>query len=336
MSKHYFSVAATALFFASTPLSAQAVLIAGNKSANTATLVDLATSKILATLPTGVGPHEAAASRNGKWAVVTNYGGGGVPGRSLTLIDIASRTVARTIDLGEYRAPHGVQFLPGDSLVAVTVEASNAVLLVDVASGTVRRAFETRQPGSHMVAVRADGDVGYTSNIRGNSVTEIDFKTGRTRWLAVANEPEGLGVTPDGKEVWAGSNIDGTIAIIDVATWRVAHTIAVGERPYRVSFAPDGKTALASLTSSSRVRIYDAVTRKEIATVSIEGNSAASSLARGGAQPVGVAFSSDSRYAYVACQGINAIAVIDLKTRSVIRTIPVGPGPDAVAIAEQH
>ena len=258
MSIRYSSVVVTALCFASGSLAAQAVLVAGNKPANTATLVDLATSKILATLPTGVGPHEAAASRNGKWAAITNYGGGGAPGRSLTLIDLDSLKVARTIDLGEYRAPHGIQFLPGDSLVAVTVEASNAVLLVHVASGKVKRAFDTLQPVSHMIAVRADGNVGYTSNIRGNSITEIQFTTGRTRSLTVAEQPEGIGVSPEGKEVWTGSNTDGTITIVDVPVWRVAHTIAVGERPYRVSFTPDGKTVLASLTASSRVRIYDA------------------------------------------------------------------------------
>ena len=329
------AVAVGTICIGSAPLPAQSILIAGNKPANTATLVDLASSKTLATLPTGFGPHEAAASRNGKWAVITDYGGGGAPGRTLTLIDVATRKVARTIDLGDYRAPHGVQFLPGDSLVAVTVEASNAVLMVHVASGTVRRAFDTGQPVSHMVTVRADGKFGYTSNIRGNSITEIDFQTGRTRSLTVGDQPEGIGVSPDGKEIWAGSNTDGSITVVDAATWRVTHTIAVGERPYRVSFTPDGKSVLASLTASSRVRIYDPQTRREITTIDIAGESDASSLARGGAQPVGIAFSSDSRYAYVACQGINAVAVIDLRSRTVVRAIPVGPGPDAVAIAER-
>ena len=331
-----FGIGTTALFFAPALLPSQTILIAGNKPVNTVTLVDLATSKTLATLPTGVGPHEAAASRNGKWAVVSNYGGGGAPGKSLTLVDLDSLKVVRTIDLGEYRAPHGIQFLPGDSLIAVTVEASNAVLLVHGASGAVRRAFNTNQPVSHMIAVRADGHVGYTANIRGNSITEIDFRTGTSRSLKVGNEPEGVDVSPDGREVWAGSNVDGTISIVDVAGWRSAQTITVGERPYRVAFTPDGKTVLASLTASSRVRIYDAATRREIATVGIAGESAGSSLASGGAQPVGIAFSSDSRYAYVACQGIDAIAVIDLRSQRVVRTIPVGRGPDAVAISERR
>jgi len=314
----------------------QGVLVAGNKPANTVTLVDLASGSTLATLPTGLGPHEAATSSDGRWAVVTDYGTGSAPGKSLTVVDLRARTVARTIDLGEFRRPHGVKFLPGDSLVAVTVEASQAVLVVNVATGAIRRVIKTNQAGSHMVAVRDDGRVGYTSNIGGNSITEVSFASGETRSLTVGDQPEGMGVRPDGGEVWAGSNTAGTISVVDVSTWRVVNTLTVGERPYRVSFTPDGKIAIASLTASSRVRIYDAATRAEIATIPIAGTSEASSLARGGAQPVGIAYSSDSRFAYVACQGIDAVAVIDLREHRVVRTIPVGPGPDAVAVAERR
>lgn len=316
--------------------NAQSIIVAGNKPTNTVTLVDLASGATLATLPTGLGPHEAAASKDGKWAVITDYGTGPAPGHSLTLVDLNSKTVAATIDLGRYRRPHGVQFLPGDSLVAVSVEADSAVLLVHLASRTVRKAVMTNQGSSHMVSVRSDGVMGYTSNIRSNTISEVNLSTGATRALAVGAQPEGIGARPDGKEVWAGSNTEGTISVVDVASWRVAATITVGERPYRVSFTPDGKMAIASLTSSSRVRLYDAATRTEIATILIEGTSAGTDLApTGGAQPVGIAYSSDSRFAYVACQGINAVAIVDLRERKLIRIIPVGPGPDAVAIAER-
>ncbi|MBM4193945.1 MAG: hypothetical protein FJ202_06130 [Gemmatimonadetes bacterium] len=85
------------LIAAPTVLAAQSVLVAGNKPANTVTLVDLASGTTLATLPTGLGPHEAAASRDGKWAVVTDYGTGPNPGNSLTLVDVGARTVAGKI-----------------------------------------------------------------------------------------------------------------------------------------------------------------------------------------------------------------------------------------------
>ena len=74
--------------------NAQSIIVAGNKPTNTVTLVDLASGATLATLPTGLGPHEAAASKDGKWAVITDYGTGPAPGHSLTLVDLNSKTVA--------------------------------------------------------------------------------------------------------------------------------------------------------------------------------------------------------------------------------------------------
>jgi YVTN family beta-propeller protein len=318
-------------------VNAQGILIAGNKPTNTVTLVDLASGSTLATLPTGLGPHEAAASKDGKWAIITDYGVAGQPGSTLTLIDLNAKTVAAKIDLGRYRRPHGVQFLPGDSLAAVSVEADSAVLVVHIPSRSVRKAVGTGQRTSHMVTVRADGVMGYTPNIGSNSISEVNLVTGASRFLNVGAQPEGIGARPDGREVWVGSNTEGTISVVDVANWKVSSTISVGERPYRVSFTPDGKIAFASLTASSRVRLYDAATRVEIATIPIAGTSSGTDLApAGGAQPVGIAYSSDSKFAYVACQGINAVAIIDIAARRLVRTVPVGPGPDAVAISERR
>ncbi len=58
------------------PVVAQDVgtVIVTNMNDNTATLIDLGSRSIRATLKTGVGPHEAAASSNGRWALVSNYG----------------------------------------------------------------------------------------------------------------------------------------------------------------------------------------------------------------------------------------------------------------------
>ena len=238
---------------------------------------------------------------------------------------LATRTVARTIDLGEYRRPHGIAFLPGDSLIAVTVEANQAVLVVHAASGAIRRVHATGQQSTHQMAVPPDGRVGYTANIRSGTITEVNFVTGATRALGVAPEVEGIGVTPHGREVWVGSNTAGTISIVDVAAWKVVATLDQGERPYRVTISPDGKLAAAALTVRSRIRLIDVATRKEIALMEAPAN----------AQPVGMTWSADGKRLYVACQGINAIAEFDVAARKLLRTIAVGDGPDGVAIAER-
>ena len=54
--------------------------------------------------------------------------------------------------------PHGTAFFPGDTLVAVTSETSQAVLLVDVRDGRVTGTLPTKGRGPHMVAMTAKGD----------------------------------------------------------------------------------------------------------------------------------------------------------------------------------
>lgn len=300
------------------------VLIAGNKRANTASIVDLASGRTIVELPTPPGPHESAVSSDGRWGVITGYGTQ-QPGNTLLILDLTAHTAVRTLDLGEYRRPHGIAFLPGDSLIAVTVEANQAVLVVHRERGVVR-AIRTGEQSTHQMAVHPSGTVGYTANIRSGTISEVNFATGAARSLAVAPDVEGIGVTPDGREVWVGSNTAGTISIVDVAAWKVVATLDQGERPYRVNISPDGQLAAAALTISSRIRLIDVATRREVALLEAPPN----------AQPVGMTFSADGTRLYVACQGIDAIAEFDIATRRLVRTIAVGDGPDGVAVAERR
>ena len=121
-------------------------VIVANMGDHTATLIDVASKRVVATLPTGQGAHEVAVSHDGRWAVVSNYGVRGAPGNSLTVIDVPGAIVARTITLAEHRRPHGSVFLPGDSLLAVTSEMSKAIVLIDFKQGTVVGTIPTNHP----------------------------------------------------------------------------------------------------------------------------------------------------------------------------------------------
>ncbi len=303
------------------------LLVVANKRAATASLIDVASARTIATLPTGAGPHEAAVSRDGRWAVITDYGAQ-TPGSSLTVLDLERRAVARTVDLVVFRRPHGVAFLPGDSLVAVTVEADRAVLVVHVGRGEVVAQVATDQRGSHLIAVAANGRRGYTANIPDGSITEVDLVAGTApRRLAVATMTEGVAVTPDGGQVWVGSNDAHTVTVVDTRAWRAVDTIPGTTTPYRITITPDGRTALVSYPGEDAVRLFDTATRAELATVSIPGPRA------GDAAPLGSTVSADSRWAYVALAAQDAVAVVDLHARTVLKYLDTGPGPDGIAIA---
>ncbi len=78
-------------------------------------LLDVTKGEEVARVAVGDGPHEVAVAPDGRTAVVCNYGGR-TPGSTLSVIDVPTAKVLRTIDLlvgdGERRhlRPHGIAF----------------------------------------------------------------------------------------------------------------------------------------------------------------------------------------------------------------------------------
>ncbi len=295
-------------------------VIVTNKNPSTATLIDLASGATLATLPTGNGPHEIVISRDGRTAVVTDYGTAPAPGSSLTIIDVAALRVIRSLSLGEYRRPHGIVFLPGDSVVAVTVEASRAVLLVNVRSMQVVNAVPTEKVGSHMVGVAADGVRAWTGDIGSHTVTELDLATGRAlRSIAVPAQPEALTVTPDGHEVWVGSNATGRVSVVDARTGSVTTAAEGFLWPYRVLFTPDARTVLLPDYRGESLRFIERASRQELGRMEFTA---------GG--PQGITITADGRTALLSLSAKGKIIAIDVARRVVIGELLVGETPDGV------
>jgi DNA-binding beta-propeller fold protein YncE len=294
-------------------------LIVTNKTPSTATIIDVASGRTLATLPTGRGPHEVVLSHSGRWAVITDYGG--QPRRTLTVIDLNTLRVARTIDLGQYTAPHGIVFLPGDSLVAVTSETTGNVAIVNIHEGAVRRAVATQGQGSHMVGVTGDGAKAYTGNMGSHTVSELDLRTGQfVRSWTVPNVPEAINVTPDGKEVWVGSNATGRVSVIDVATGAITTAAEGLGWPYRVLYSPDNATVMLPDLRGETLRFVDRASKRELARITFAG---------GG--PQGITVTPDGRYVLQSLSSQGRVAIVDATTRTVAGYLAAGNTPDGIA-----
>lgn len=294
-------------------------LVVTNKSSSTATIIDVGSGRTLATLPTGNGPHEVALSSDGRFAVVTDYSG--QPGRTLTVIDVPGLRVVRTMHLGEYSRPHGIVFLPGDSLVAVTSEGSGNVVVVNVVEGKISRAIATQGNDSHMVGVTADGARAYTGNMGSHTVSELDLRAGKfVRSWSVPNTPEAINVTPDGREVWVGSNATGKVSVVDIRTGDVTTAAEGLGWPYRVLFTPDVRTVLLPDLRGEELRFVDRASKRELARLSFTG---------GG--PQGIAITPDGRYVFQSLSMQGRVAVIDANTRAVVGYLAAGLTPDGVA-----
>ncbi|MCI0402986.1 MAG: YncE family protein [Acidobacteria bacterium] len=331
MKVRHWILAAMLATVAAVAASAEVVVVL-NKSDHEAALVDPATLEVIAKLPTGKGPHEAATSPDGRYAYVSNYGSFAVfregerpqmqPGNSVTVLDLKERKVKTTFDLGKYTQPHGIWVSRDAKRLWVTCEGAKAVLELDARTGEILKAWDTNQDVSHMVVPTPDERKLYVANIGSGSVTVIDRSTDIVKSIPTGAGAEGIDVAPGGKEVWVSNRASHTVAIIEVATDRVLVTFeSAGMMPIRVKFTPDGKQVFVSNARSNLVSVFDAATRQLLGTIEV------------GAVPVGILMAPDGRRAFVANTNDNKVTVIDVPERKMLRTFTTGTEPDGMAWA---
>ena len=311
-------IATTVIASAQLPSPALLVL---NKDDNTLAIVDPATNKIVGTVPTGNAPHEVAASSDGRFAYVANYGSDH-PGNSLSVIDLNTRKETR-VDVTPLQRPHGIAY--ADGKVYFTAELSKAIARLDPQSLKLDWLLGTGQNLTHMLVLTKNVNPIFTANIGSNTISMIEkHPTGRDQWtetvIPVGKGPEGCDLSPDGKEFWAANSGDGSVSVIDVAARKVVQTIAVGTKhSNRLRFTPDGKLVLISDAETGDVVVVDASSREVTKRVNL------------GKMALGILIVPDGSRAYIALAAEDKVAVFDLKTLSKTGEIPTGKDPDGMA-----
>src|SRR5438309_11980702 len=101
-------------------LAHSSTLLVLNKEDATLVAIDPISGKVLGTVATGDGPHEVAT--DGKLAFVGNYGSGPNPGKTISVIDLASKKEVHRVDVTPLQRPHGM-FVSGGKLY-FTAEAN--------------------------------------------------------------------------------------------------------------------------------------------------------------------------------------------------------------------
>ena len=207
-----------------------------------------------------------------------------------------------------------------------TTEGSKIIGRYDPASNEVDWRLGVGQNRTHMVILTKDLNRFFTANIESNTITAIERAPEPLDWvetvIPVGKGPEGIDLSPDGKEVWTAHGGDGKVSVIDVASKKVIQTIDVAPtRSNRLKFTLDGNRVLITDARGNQVVVIDAASRKEIKRLNL------------GRAPQGILMAPDGLHAYVAINGDNNIAIIDVKTLELTGLIPTGKGPDGMAWA---
>jgi YVTN family beta-propeller protein len=318
-----YSVLLAILVFICLSLGAQEqhrpLLLVLDKPAAKLLMVDPESKKIVGEVATGTGPHEVTASADGKLAFVANYGDQ-TPGDSLSVIDLVARKELRRVNLGALRRPHGIAESKGK--IYFTAEVNKVVVRYDPATDKLDWLMGTGQDLTHMLVINKEQTKIFTANIFSDSVGVMEPAGNQWHYtvIPVGKRPEGIDMSPDGKEVWTAHSQDGGVSVIDTESKKVVATIpALTKHSNRLKFTPDGKLVLISDAESSQVLAIDVKERKLVKRIPV------------GEVPLGIQPSPDGKLAYVACAQDGKVAIVDLTSLSQVGAIEVGPGPDGLA-----
>lgn len=273
-------------------------------------------------------PHDFVLSADHRRAYVPIYGDGIYgrnpnPGHEIAIIDMASRTLAGTIDISPYRAPHGIQMDAGGMLY-VACDLDRKLLVIDPATRRITRTIDT-DGMSHWIGLLPDGSKIYATNKNDRPfVSVIDLKSGAVvSRIEVPGGTQGLAVSPDGRRVVVMAMAEPTAVVIDPATDTIVDRITLKDQKtgaYKAYFSPDGRHLLTMNSGSTAINVFDARDLK-----------GAQHVIGVGKDPMGFAFSADGRTALVANHGDGTVTVVDLDTRQAVRTFKAGTGIETLA-----
>ena len=272
-------------------------------------IIDEATLRTLASLNTGRSPHEVRIAPDGATAYV-------VSGRTLTAIDLSSRTVKRTFDLGEFAA-HDVRISRDGRRLWAACARQQTVLEVDTESGAVLNRFPTTRDGAWFVEVNPAETKLYTPNLEGTSVSVITRATKEVKVLPLEYQAYGIDVTPDGTHVLVSGLNARSVAIIDTSRDVISRAIATSSATGRVRITPDGRRAVVAMAKS--LAVFEIADGRLVRETPLP------------ASPKVMALSGDGRRAYVTNPEDHSATIVDLEEGRVLATVKTGRRPDGIA-----
>ena len=208
----------------------------------------------------------------------------------------------------------------GRRLAVVALTFNDEAAIVDVDAKEVEGRVKTGIAPFGAV-VSADSSVAWVSNWGGRVPMPGE------RSAATRPEPNADQVLVDERGVASS----GTVARIDLLSGKVTATIAVELHPSGLAWDEAHHRLYVANSNSDSVSVVDTVTNRLAETIALQPFVKRTA----GVAPESVALSPDRSRLYVACAGINAVAVIDLHAQHprIAGFIPTGWYPDDVTVS---
>ncbi|SAK73379.1 YVTN beta-propeller repeat-containing protein [Caballeronia catudaia] len=223
----------------------------------------------------------------------------------------------------------------------VTTENAG-VGVIDLENLSLSKTWDVGKDGPRGLSLNKDGTRLYVANKGTSDLSEIDTSTGKAvrrvkigknpefvrvfgNYAYVTYEPGESGGPPKpgepGKDDDGASSPPAEIAIVDLKTLKVTHTVKSGHETEGVEFSPDGKLMLVTNEGDDTVSVYRVGTGKPVRTVK---------LAKG-SRPRGIKVSPNGKQYVVTLENANKFVVLDGGSLKTVKTVDTKTGPYGVS-----
>src|SRR5215470_6777666 len=205
----------------------------GNFADNTVSVIDTATSKVVATIPVVQGPHGIAITQDNHTVYVTGDGSS-----SLSVIDTATDKVVKTVEVG--KTPNGIALTPDGKLLLVTVYAEDRIVFLDTTTQTAVGSVPVPKP--HTVSIHPDGKLAYvTTQEPGHfALTVVDLAARAViRTVPLEKTPRDAEFGFDGKAFYFTEAGVSAVEVLDPASNKIRAEIPTGVSPHFVNVFSD-------------------------------------------------------------------------------------------------
>ncbi len=210
-------------------------VVTGGTSANKAYIIDVATLKLIKTIPVDIGPEHLAVTPDSRF-----YYQGNPDGDSVSIIDLVSLKLIK--HLRGFAEPLNITFLPDGSKAYVANYGAHWVGVIDVKRHELLKKIKV----GNMPRVSQLDPKKYLSEIKGISNASI---------------------TRDGRYLYAADGDMGVVGVIDTREDKLIKTIRVGANPWRAYPSPDGTKMVVVNNGDETISIIDIRKNKVIATL---------------------------------------------------------------------
>lgn len=168
------------------------------------------------------------------------------------------------------------------------------------------------------LALPARADMVFVLNSGDASISVLDARERvEMRRMPALREVHHAVLTPDGGTLVVGDSGGNELMFLDPANGELRRRLRISN-PYHLEYSPDGKYLVVASLRRDQVDIYDAGTMALLARLQQPD------------KPSHIAFSPDSRFAYVTLQGSGEVVAVDLDRREAAWTVAVGPEPAGI------